>query len=375
MVVVIVGGRLQGVEAAYLAGKAGWRVWLVDRQAQVPARGLCHRYFQLDVGAGDRFEKVLDGADLVIPALENETALLSLLGQCRRRDIPFAFDPVAYGVTVSKQASDRLFAVEGVRAPVPWPDSGFPLIVKPGRASGSHGVTMIRDAGEMKDRYPENFPPEGHVAQQYLEGPSYSLEVIGVMGRWQSLVVTELEMDAGYDCKRVRAPSGLTDALCRRFNNLSVQLARAVGLNGIMDVEVILHEGDLKVLEIDARLPSQTPIAVYHSSGINMLPLLASVFIDGVCPPSVCPKRAGGVVLEHIRVTPTAIRTRGEHVMAVDEPLYIRRNFFGADEAITNYRPDRRHWVATLIFCAGDRNAAWQKRCRTLETLSRRGRC
>ena len=373
MVVAIVGGRLQGVEAAYLAGKAGWEVWVVDREPAVPARGLCRRYFRMDVAAEDGFpDRVLDGADLVIPALENDRALSSLVRQCEQRGVPLAFDSSAYGITVSKAASDRLFAAQGIPAPLPWTACGFPVMVKPDRASGSAGVTLLRDAGEVKARYPETFPPEGHVVQQYLDGPAYSLEVIGAAGECKSLVVTDLEMDPGYDCKRVTAPTALSETLCRRFESLGLQLARAIGLNGIMDVEVILHRGGLKVLEIDARLPSQTPMAVYHSTGINMVELLAEVFLEGVCTSSFDPKQSGGVVLEHIRVTPESIRTQGEHVMWVEEPLFLQTGFFGADEAITNYRPGRTHWVATLIFRAGNREAAWQKRCRALEALGRR---
>jgi len=43
MRVAIIGGRLQGLEAVYLAKKAGWQTLLVDKEAAVPAAGLCDR--------------------------------------------------------------------------------------------------------------------------------------------------------------------------------------------------------------------------------------------------------------------------------------------------------------------------------------------
>ena len=48
-----------------------------------------------------------------------------------------------------------------------------------------------------------------------------------------------------------------------------------------MDLEVIEHNGIFKVLEIDARIPSQTPTAVLHSSGMNLLEELRDLFSTG----------------------------------------------------------------------------------------------
>jgi len=40
MIVAVVGGKLQGIEATYLAHKAGWDVLLIDTNPAVPASGL-----------------------------------------------------------------------------------------------------------------------------------------------------------------------------------------------------------------------------------------------------------------------------------------------------------------------------------------------
>jgi pyrrolysine biosynthesis protein PylC len=45
----VIGGNLQGVEAAYLAKKAGWQVWVIDRKAVVPAAGLCDQFNQVNI--------------------------------------------------------------------------------------------------------------------------------------------------------------------------------------------------------------------------------------------------------------------------------------------------------------------------------------
>jgi len=123
------------------------------------------------------------------------------------------------------------------------------------------------------------------------------------------------------------------------------------------------------VLEIDARLPSQTPIAVFHSCGINMVELLGDLFPKGRCPAPVKPGAFRSVILEHVIMTGGTIRTEGEHIMTVADPLKVVYDFFGADEAITNYSPGRTEWVATLITCGENEKSVWDKRSRTLQRM------
>jgi len=49
MLVAVVGGNLQGVEATYLARKAGWEVILIDKNSNAPASGMCNYFVKGDV--------------------------------------------------------------------------------------------------------------------------------------------------------------------------------------------------------------------------------------------------------------------------------------------------------------------------------------
>ena len=372
MRVVVAGGKLQGVEAAYLARQAGWSVVLVDRDGAAPARGLSDRFYRLDIfeDAG-ALAPVLKSADLVIPAIEDAAALTALEQLTRRCGVPFACDLSAYTVTSSKIRSNRFFAEQGVPAPRSWPESGFPLIAKPSEGSGSRGVEKISDEKELALFFERVGPEKDHyVIQEFLPGETYSLEVIGEPGHYLALPVTDLRFDTRYDCKRVLAPTALDPAAEKRFQDLGVQLAALLSLRGIMDVEAIDDGGTMKVLEIDARLPSQTPTALYHSSGLNILTLLYGLFVNRRVerPPRLT--GPGGVVYEHIRVTPGHIETLGERIVAQAGPLTHHRDFFGADEALTDYQPGRFPWVATLIITAADRLQAWNKRCRVIENIA-----
>jgi len=372
MLAAIAGGRLQGVELACLARKAGWQTLILDRDPYAPALGIGDRFVRLDLERMDDLDKACRGVDILIPALEDEVVLDKLVRWGRERGIPVAFDPAAYVVTSSKTASNRLFASLGIAFPDPWPACGFPVVAKPSNASGSEGVAVLRSPEDLQACFPQGVPGRDWVLQQYLEGPSYSLEVIGRPGSYVPLVCTELFMDAAYDCKAVAAPCGLSPERLRELDALGVALAEAIRLNGLMDVEVILHGGQFKVLEIDARFPSQTPLAVHAATGCNMLTMLGMLFLSGQSPPRPSPVAIRGVRFQHIRVTPRAIFVEGEHIMAQAGPLRRVAGFYGADEAITNYREGAREWAATLIVTGATREDADTRCGRVLRTIQDR---
>ena len=368
MRVAIVGGKLQGVEAVYLAKKAGWEVVLIDKEYEVPAAVLCDKFYSLDVTKAVEWLPLLRDIDLIIPALENQEALDSLVQTANYAGVPMVFDEDAYRISSSKISSNALFAVTGVPAPIPWPACGFPIIIKPSDASGSEGVTKLDGTLELQRLLAET-DLTNWIMDEYLEGPSYSLEVIGFSGVYKVLKITELHMDENYDCKRVVGSVSLSDKLKEEFEQIGLDLARKLNLNGIMDIETILHQGQLKVLEIDARLPSQTPIAVYHSTGINMLEILGKAFVKGKPWQSFKVFEKKGVIFEHIHVMGDHLEVCGEHIMAEVGPLQLFQNFFGADEALSSYSPGKTDWVATLIITGDDCQAAWIKRCIVLQKI------
>jgi 3-methylornithine--L-lysine ligase len=372
MQTVVVGGRLQGLEAVYLAKKAGWQAKLIDKNKSIPALNLADSFHCLDAEDQEKLIPALKGADLIIPALENRRVLQSLVACADKLGIPCAFDLSAYDISSSKKISDLLFAELGVPAPRHYPGCRYPLIAKPSDSSGSEGVVHLKDEDELEG-FQKNIKHEtgSFIIQEYISGPSYSIEVIGCRGRYLPLQVTDLEMDASYDCKRVTAPSVLTLAQREQFADIAVQIARSINLNGIMDVEVILNNNQLYVLEIDARLPSQTPTAVYHSSGINLLELTGLSFAGGALPEQIEIKEERFAIFEHLLVTGDRVEVTGEHIVSTAGPLRHCEGFFGADEALTNYSQGKENWMATLIITGETRCEAYQKRSGVIEQICR----
>jgi 3-methylornithine--L-lysine ligase len=125
-----------------------------------------------------------------------------------------------------------------------------------------------------------------------------------------------------------------------------------------------------KLLEIDARLPSQTPTAVYWSSGLNILGLLERTVREEALPAvERTPIRA--CVYQHVRASRGMLEVLGEHVMGSAGPLQLVPGFFGADEALTDYAPGRDRWAATLIVTAPRMAEARDRAAGVIEELSR----
>jgi pyrrolysine biosynthesis protein PylC len=338
----------------------------------VPASNLGDTFVQVDVTVEKDLEGTLGDVDFIIPTLEDDNALKSLTRWSHNTGAPLAFDPKAYAISSSKLKSTRLFKEIGLPIPMAWPQCEFPVVAKPDQGSGSKEVRIFQDLDSLKNGFSPEFPPPGWVLEEFLDGSQHSLEVIGRPGNYRALQVTDLYVDRDFDCKRVIAPSNLPVNLIAEFEELSLEIAGALNLHGIMDVEVIFSRGEFRVLEIDARLPSQTPTAVYWSTNQNMVGLLGDLYTTSKddFPPVGASLR--GAVYEHIHVSGDGLKMSGEQIMTEGGSLDLLEDFFGADEAITNFESDKDPWVATLIFCGENRREACEKRNRSIEEIVRR---
>lgn len=353
MRIAVIGGKLQGVEVTYLAREAGFETLLFDRNDHVPACGICDDFILFNFLKDGSWPTHFGEIDLIFPALENTKTLKLLDKWAQHINVPIALDIDSYTVSSSKKLSNAVFEKLGLPLPHSLASASFPVVVKPDNASGSSGVTIAKDQNEL-DLACENSSCEV-VIQEYLEGPSFSVEIIGRPGNYVTLQATDLFMDGQYDCSGVAAPTHLESAKTHELYEQAIVIAEEISLHGIMDLEVILHDGRLKILEIDARFPSQTPITVYHSTGMNMVNMLAKLFLEGAVE-----KRPGACVhsrMDHVKVDAGTVEVCGEHIMGENGPLRLVTGLFGAKEALTTYQAGKSKWVATFIFRGRD----WQE--------------
>ena len=129
------------------------------------------------------------------------------------------------------------------------------------------------------------------------------------------------------------------------------------------------------MLEIDARLPSQTPTAVFHACGVN---IVGAAGRDGARRPAAAggPHRAGKAAATSTCVSAGgAVEVLGEHMMGAARPLRLVAGLYGADEV--HHRPaggsaddPEAEWVATIIASAPDAERARAKARAALDRLA-----
>jgi len=265
--ICLIGGKLQGVEAAYLAKKAGLYVILIDKVPTALAQSLCDEFHCFDITKDkSRFISLSEESDYMIPVNENEETIAFLRSVQNKIKCPLLFDFGAYEISCDKSKSKAYFRKINVPTPADRPAEP-PYFVKPPGESGSVGARIIETDRELAS------VPAGYLIEEYVTGPVISLEVVGSGKDYIVIKETYIHIDNVYDCFMV-TPLPYDET----YRKIAYDLAKGLQIKGIMDVEAIASSKGWKVLEIDARFPSQTPICVYFSSGVNLLLLLIEAF-------------------------------------------------------------------------------------------------
>lgn len=348
----IVGGALQGMEATFLASKAGFETVVIDRREEAPALSLCDEPVVMDpVVDPDSAADIISGCDAVLPACEEMDLLESLSSICGSTGTPLLFDLDSYRISSSKLESNRIMECVGAPLPKPWPECGFPVIVKPSGMSGSVGVSVANDETELAAGLEKVHDlGDDAVVQEFVHGKSVSIEVIGNGADARAYVTTEVVLDYNYDCKMVLCtPDILTREDDIRFAEVGEMVAKAIGLRALMDVEAILTADGLRVLEIDARIPSQTPATIWAATGINLLQELVEISLGREIQRSPRQHSGHSSAYFHLVYSHGALSTCGEKEFSHVVRPHMTEGLFGTDEAITDYEPGKSEWRGTFI--------------------------
>ncbi|MCD4704102.1 MAG: 3-methylornithine--L-lysine ligase PylC [Methanosarcinaceae archaeon] len=336
--ICLIGGKLQGFEVTYLARKAGMEVVLVDRKKRPLIRNVVDRFYCFDIIQDpERLIEISRDVDAIIPVNENLATLDFIRRITPHLDCPVLFDHDAYHVSMDKLRSRRYFASIGIPIPAGKPTAP-PYFVKPPCESSSVGARIIHTDEELSGLDP------GMVIEEYVSGDVVSLEVVGDGEHFAVGKETKVHIDDTYDCHMITPiPHDQT------FRRIAYELAVNLSLKGIMDVEAIASPEGLRVIEIDARFPSQTPTVVYHSSGINLLKLLMQAFTDGVSEIDMAPEQ-NYCIFEHLLAVGEELTPVGEHVLSQGDD-YTELHI-GQGLELFVCRGDRT--VYTLICWGGD---------------------
>ena len=368
MKIAIVGGALQGTEAVYLSKKAGYETFVIDRRDNAPALSLADGYAVFDPEFNEKEAmRIFEDCDAVLPACENLTLLQALTKMMRSSDVPLLFDLDSYIVSSSKAASNQMMAAAGVPLPKDWPECGFPVIVKPSAQSGSVGVRVAYNEGEVNAGIDDIIAMgDRPIIQEFVSGPCVSMEVVGNGKEYHSYITTEVILSENYDCKRVRcSPNVLGPEKEKELKEMTERTAAYINLNALMDIEAIDTKKGLRVLEIDARIPSQTPAAVLAATGVNIVEEL----VNSRTGKFGGKKMNGASSYEHFLIKDKKLITCGEKEFAHVVRPKIEKGLFGADEFISDHRAGAKEWRGTMINGASTEPALEKKRAKCIESI------
>jgi Carbamoylphosphate synthase large subunit (split gene in MJ) len=354
--ICIIGGKLQGFEFTYLAHKAGMNVVLVDRRAKPLIRNVVDSFHCFDITEKpEKLRELSENVDAIIPVNENLRTIEFLRSIKNELACPILFDFDAYYVSMDKKRSKDYFKSIDIPTPADKPVKP-PYFVKPPCESSSIGTSIIYDDRELEGLDPSM------LIEEYVEGDVVSLEVIGDGRNFAVVKETKIHIDGTYDCHMVTPIENYPE-----FRKISHELAKNLNLRGIMDVEAIDSPHGLKVLEIDARFPSQTPTAVYHSTGINLVELLMQAFSEGVQEMEVAAQK-NYCIYEHMLLENGNLKPVGEHVLSQGDE-YVQ---FHSSENLEIFesRGKNMNSVFTLISRGADREETEKVRQNGMEMIT-----
>lgn len=355
--ICLIGGKLQGFEAAYLSKKAGMKVVVVDKNPQALIRNYADEFHCFDIiRESEKLLELSKSVDAILPVNENLECIEFLSSIKKKFSCPVLFDFEAYWISRDKKKSKEYFESIGVPTPQDNP-SEPPYFVKPPCESSSVGARIVYDREEL-----ENLEP-GMLIEEYVEGEVVSLEVVGDGKHFAVVKETLVHINETYDCHMV-TPLPLDPS----FREIAYSLAANLPLKGIMDVEAISGPRGLKVIEIDARFPSQTPTVVYHSSGVNLIELLFRAFEDCIEEIKTLPEDRY-CIYEHLMLAENgALIPVGEQVLSMGNDY----GKYYEEPGIEIFLCKGEDPVFTLVFWGRDREEAGAKKRKGLLILKDR---
>ena len=342
------------MEAVYLARRGRFVTLVINRDPSSPALSLADKEVIVDVvEKPGRAAKIIRECDAVLPVCEDWPTLNTLSEICKNVEVPLIFDSRAYSTVSSKLKSNAFMRRLGIPTPKPWPESNFPVIIEPSNKSRITDASRATNADELireRDRIVRTgiLP----LVREYVNGSSISIDVIGDGRGAVPLAISEKVFDTSYECNVVYSPWGNNDTTIeKQFVESSFLMASELRLFGTMSVKAVVCNGTMKVIDIDARYPEQTPITVLHSNGINILEDLVDMTINGrLMRPQVTSSRVA--CCEYVAVKEnTLLSSKEGHLSEISKPKVIH-GLFGSDEMITDYEPGKRSWIG-LIICTG----------------------
>lgn len=247
-------------------------------------------------------------------------------------------------------------------------DIGFPVVVKPRNFSGGLGVHFAATAQFLDDAWRATVstqprdpivPAAGALVEELLVGPQFSVNCWVLDGE-----AGALSMSRAWDTEPMSALAGgwvmgrglAAEDVIARIEEAACQAATACGLDRtIADVEVVLVDGEPRVIEVNGRPAGDQAVRMAAlSSGVDLGRALAAVAQGRRPEPAPPARRAAGIVF----VYPPQSMVFGALRLAADvrEAQWLDRWHVTVTPGKTVTPPPADPWgrVGWLLVCGND---------------------
>ncbi len=228
------------------------------------------------------------GARGVMLSFGGQTAI-NLAGELARRGVPLVgsaresldmaedrakFDAALNRIGVARPEGKAARSFRQARAIAR--ELGFPVLVRPSYVLGGRGMEVVYNEGQLAS-YVESAPliaPDAPLlVDKYLRG--LELEVDAVFDGNDVLVpgIFEHIERAGIhsgDSIGVYPPLSIDAVMEKRIVEVTTAIARELQIRGLINIQFVIHEGELYIIEANPRASRTVPI-IQKATGINIV--------------------------------------------------------------------------------------------------------
>ena len=249
----ILGGGQLGKMFLENASRFGLHTRVLDPQADAPARHLCHEFVQ---GHFNDKQTVLDfGRDCDYITVEIEHVNIEALHELKQAGKTVHPDPSILETIVDKGVQKKFYRSHSITtSPFTLIDhkgkfkgliaSGwsFPLVVKT-RTGGydGKGVWVIRNYGEL-----DQLPDQPLLVEEMINiRQELAVMVVGNGQDWALYPPVEMVFDPDANLlDYLVAPAQISETIAEKAEALALSTARALGIQGVLGVEMFVDEDD-----------------------------------------------------------------------------------------------------------------------------------
>ncbi|WP_107048298.1 ATP-grasp domain-containing protein [Streptomyces sp. NRRL F-2747] len=246
---------------------------------------------------------------------------------------------------------------------------GGPVFVKPTDSAGSIGVFRVDDAEDAKEGW-RRLTATGRdeaLAEEYLQGPEFSVEGFCADGRHQVITITNTLLHPAYYELGHSMPAALAPDAADAIHRTVQRLIEAVGLTeGPTHTEVRLTPRGPRVIESHNRIGGERIHELMEMAfGIDVPRMSIAVPLGLEPMPDLTDLGTRGAAMRHILPEPGRVLTvSGVTAVPADDPdLRLRIGLGAGDDVAAVVDGVSRDKVACYVLAAGEDVTTAERRC------------